>query len=337
VAERVVLHVGLMKSGTSYIQSRLVAAPEALAAQGVLFPGSVWRDQVVAISDGLGRTQRAAGDFDGAWGRMVRTINDHDGVAVISMEFLAAPGPDKLRPIVEAFADTPVEAIITIRDLGRTIPSMWQETLKNGRSSTWADYVEDVRRHGGATNFWHEQDAARIVETWVGLLGAEATSVVTLPRDGSNPELLWERFCEAARIPTAAAPAVPSSNESLGAASSQLLRQINLALGDVPWPAYSHVVKFGLSKSLLADHRAAEPAIGFNPRRWVRAEARRIGSALEASGARVVGDLADLEPRRSEGVDPDRISVADPSGAAVHALVQLLNQGLERYAAEGER
>ena len=39
MAERVVVHIGLMKSGTTFLQGRLDANREQLAAQGVLFPG----------------------------------------------------------------------------------------------------------------------------------------------------------------------------------------------------------------------------------------------------------------------------------------------------------
>ncbi len=39
MAQRVVMHVGLMKSGTSYIQERLFASQEQLAAQDVHLPG----------------------------------------------------------------------------------------------------------------------------------------------------------------------------------------------------------------------------------------------------------------------------------------------------------
>jgi len=72
MAERVVLHVGAMKSGTSYIQARLLANQDVLREQGFLYPGRTWREQVLAVTDVLG--ERRAGpvsDFRGvgAWGR----------------------------------------------------------------------------------------------------------------------------------------------------------------------------------------------------------------------------------------------------------------------------
>jgi len=58
VAERVVLHVGAMRSGTSYVQ-RLLATNKELSERGVLLPGNAWRAWVRAVAGVLGR-QRVA-------------------------------------------------------------------------------------------------------------------------------------------------------------------------------------------------------------------------------------------------------------------------------------
>lgn len=345
MADRVVLHVGLMKSGTSHIQGRLNAAAPTLGEHGLLFPGGRWGQQVVAVSDGIARRQRAEGEFDGAWQRMVAEIEAAPGTAVISMEFLGPPSPERLRPVVDSFPGTRVEAVLTVRDLGRTIPSMWQETLKNGRSWTWEAYVAGVRhRRGPGEIFWNEQDAGAIAAKWAALVGTDAVSVVTLPPPGADRELLWQRFCEAASLPVEAAPPSSRGNESLGAASAELLRRLNIALGadQMPWPAYSRVVKFGLAKTLLAEHRADEEPIGFTPRRWVREEAGRQQEAIAATGVRVVGDLADLEPVAQAGVRPGRDRLGRRRGsaeldAAVHALVRLLQQNVDRFEDEQRR
>ena len=51
MAERVVLHIGSMKSGTSFIQNVLGNNREALAQHGISFAGERWRDQVSAVQD----------------------------------------------------------------------------------------------------------------------------------------------------------------------------------------------------------------------------------------------------------------------------------------------
>ena len=328
MADRVVLHVGLMKSGTSHLQARLAAA-EGLAGAGFLFPGEKWRDQVNAVSDALGRRQRAHGEFGGAWDRMVAEVDAFDGTAIISMEFLGSAPAERLRTVVDSFPSARVEAVVTVRDLGRTIPSMWQETLKNARTWPWRDYVDGVRhRRGPGEVFWNEQDAVAVTRKWTELVGPDAVTVVTLPRSAADPELLWRRFCEATGVPTEAAAPPESGNESLGAASAQLMERLNHRVDDLAWPDYSRHVKFGIAKTILPRHRGAEPAIGFKVARWVRRLAEEQQAGLAGAGVRIVGDLADLEPVASSGVSPERVGVEAQLEAALHALEELVRRSV---------
>ena len=62
MADKVVLHVGLMKSGTTFLQRQLFAHQSTLRDRGTLVPGTKWGDQVTAVSDGL----RRDGNHDGS-------------------------------------------------------------------------------------------------------------------------------------------------------------------------------------------------------------------------------------------------------------------------------
>lgn len=314
MASRVVLHVGLMKSGTSYLQGRLTG----LRSGGFLFPGSVWRDQVVAVSDVLGRSQRAEGDFEGAWSRLVSEIAAWDGTAIVSMEFLGPASPEQISSVVGSFA-CPVEVVVTARDLGRAVPAMWQESLKNGRSWSFGAYVAALRaepEHG----FWRQQDLGGILTRWA---AAAPVTVVTVPPPGSASDLLWQRFCTATGLPVDACPPPTGGNESLGAASSGVLRSVN-ELVELPWAAYSRHVKFGLAKSILAAQREGEAPIGFKVPRWLRARASAQRAAVE--GARVVGLLDDLVPLDTRGADPDRVPSEERLEAAVKAIAALVGR-----------
>jgi hypothetical protein len=61
MARRVVLHVGLMKSGTTFIQGRLNASRATLADQKVLFPGPSWARHARAVSDFMESPHRVPG------------------------------------------------------------------------------------------------------------------------------------------------------------------------------------------------------------------------------------------------------------------------------------
>ena len=321
MAQRVVLHVGLMKSGTSYLQQRLTANRDLLLENGVLFPGRVWRDQVLAVSDVLGR-QQAGPASAGRWTTLVGETAAYAGTVVVSMEFLGPARPERIAEVVASFGDARVEVVVTLRDLGRVVPAMWQESLQNGGTLPWHGYVDLLQgRRRPAQAFWRQQGMARIVENWMAAVGPGAISLVTVPPPGSAPGLLWERFCEAATIPTADYVDVRPANTSLDAASAVLLRDLNEALApDGLAPGEYHtLVKFGLAKRVLAG-RSDVSAIGFTPPAWLVERSAQISDRLAASGARVVGDLAELTPVAVPGVDPDGVPAPERLAAAVHAL-----------------
>ena len=58
MAERVVLHIGTMKSGTSFVQSALMANPSALEAAGARYLGGTFGRQAKAVRDFFQHPQR---------------------------------------------------------------------------------------------------------------------------------------------------------------------------------------------------------------------------------------------------------------------------------------
>ncbi|WP_435743053.1 hypothetical protein [Nocardioides sp. SYSU DS0663] len=330
MASRVVLHVGLMKSGTSYLQHRLGANRALLLERGVLFPGETWRDQVLAVSDVLGRRQagRAA---RGRWPGLVGEAGAHDGVVVVSMEFLGPAPPERIAAVVGAFAPTPVEVVVTLRDLGRAVPAMWQESLQNGGTTEWTEYVEGLA--GGrdpARAFWRQQGMGRIVGNWVAAVGPDRTTAVTVPPPGAPPDLLWDRFCTAAHLDGSGAAEVRPANTSLDAASALVLLDLNRRLAEAGLEKrdYHTLVKFGLAKRVMAA-RGGEP-IGFAPPRWLRERAEEVTARVAATGARVVGDLADLTPVTVPGADPAGVPADVRLAAAVDVLAGATVQRAEQ-------
>ena len=183
MAERLVLHVGTMKSGTTYLQTLLHAQKEMLAEAGVLVPGAGPGAQAAAVRAGLipaGNRSR--------WEAIVSEIRAHRGAAVLSQEFLGPATDAAARRVLDSLSGSDIDIVITARDLNRTLVSMWQETVQNGRSWTWEQYLAEVRDSApGATRgirdkataagtFWRQQHLARIVEDWA------ASDTLTLAR-----------------------------------------------------------------------------------------------------------------------------------------------------------
>lgn len=323
MAQRVVLHIGAMKSGTSYLQQLLSANKEALAGQGVLFPGRAWKQQVLGVGEVLDRSRQGAGRRDGAWQALLDELADWHGTGLISMEFLGGAGPAKVARVVESFEAGTVDVVVTARDLNRNIPAMWQETLKNGKSWSFDEFVAGVAdgdRPGPGKLFWREQGIARMCRRWADAVGPEHVTLVTVPQPGAAPDELWRRFASVIGVDAAAVELPSPANESLGAASAEVMRRLNAELGDLSFEDYAPVVKHALAKRVLGARRKDEPAVGFDVPDWVRERSAGMVDKLRALGISVVGDLAELEPVAVPGVHPADLTAEQQLAAAVDAL-----------------
>ena len=329
MAERVILHVGTMKSGTTFLQNVVSANREPLREQGVSFVGRKWRDQIKAAQDAIehGGDNQPALATNGPWLRIVREVEQWPGTALFSVEFFGARKVTKIEQIVGSFGETPVTVVLTVRDLARSIPSMWQESVQNGSRATWAEYLTAVREQkkdspiGNA--FWRQQGVAAMAKRWATVVGTENVVVVTAPPQGAPSRLLWDRYAGVLGInPESCSLEVPA-NPSLGLASTLVLRALNEALGHDPLSrgAYHQKVKRVLAKQGMARHRRDEPVLGLDEP-WVYRRSEREIAALRKLGCPVVGDLAELTSYPVPGVQPDAVSVEQQLAAAIQGLEQ---------------
>ena len=324
MARTLVLHVGLMKSGTTFLQGRLDTNREQLAAQGIHFAGPGWARHAKAVTDLLEMPHRV----EGSWAGLRDEIKAHDGTSIVSMEYLGPARPKRIEQIVREFPGTRLEVVISARDLGRTVPSLWQETIKNGRTWTWAEYVEGIRTEDdeAGKTFWRQQDLAVIARRWAEGVGADHVTVLAVPPSGAPSELLWDRFREIAGIADAEWCEAPRANESLGAASALLMRRVNLELADLSKKRYKKRVK-ALAKHTLVQRKSQEDSIGFTVPGWLRDRAAESSKTLTDLGVRVVGDLAELEPADVRGVDPGSVTAEQELEAAIYGLGAVLRKG----------
>jgi hypothetical protein len=341
MSDRVFLHIGAMKSGTSFIQGTLFANKARLAERGILVAGELWRSQVIAVSDVLGHKRVVKAGRSDSWESLVKEINSWRGDAIISMEFLGPAGPRKIRTIVESFPKKDVEIVITGRDLNRSIPSMWQESLKNTGVADWTEYLEGVRSGSGpGKQFWREQDLSAMAANWVEVVGSEHVTLITVPHPGAESGLLWSRFCGVVGIDPEGLKSIKPVNESLGAESSLVLLEVNrlLTSDNFTWPEYAGLVKHGLAKSVLARRRKEESPIGLAVDEWVTRRAGEVVDGLSRQGLRIVGDLAELSPVDVPGIDPRTIGDEAKLAAAIEGLAgYVVLQRDRNMKADGKR
>lgn len=346
---RVFVHIGAPKTGTTYLQAVLHHNQQRLADAGVLYPQDIGNAHFHAALDV--REAAFAGHRDpsveGAWERVSSQVRGWTGpTAVISHELLAAAKPEHAKRILDSLAPAEVHLVYTARDIGRQIPAMWQESIKNGQTLDFPTYVRRLRRplHKGraARIFWRSQDPVDVLSRW-SVMPAERMHVITVPAPGAAPSLLWHRLCQVLGLDADQYDIdVPRINESLGLAEAELVRHINIRLdGQLAWPDYEAVVKHELAEGMLAQRRDS-PRAALSPKQhsWAVDVSKRFATGLEAAGYQVVGDLADLLPDGAGSVDrstrtPDPDAVID---AAADVLAQrLIERAAQRAGSPRER
>lgn len=338
---RVHLHVGGPKAGTTYLQARLRANASTLAGHGVHVPiGRFWRHPAALqfraaldLIDDDWDTPR--GYRDGAWPELLRNVRRSRGDVVISHEVLAAAPPEVVARAFADLGDHELHVVYTARDLARQLPGAWQEGLKHGRSRSFARFLRAAER--GDTWFMRAWDIPAVLSTWGAGLPPERIHLVTVPPPGSDPGLLWTRFCSAIGVDPAWAPVdTGRTNDAVGVPEAQLLRELNRRLGPGPArdPRFHRLVRSTLvGRGMKRDD---SPPVRLPPssHAWVSRRAESWVAWARERGVEVHGDLADLLPATADPdagwVDPDAPMPPAVQRAAIDALVTVLEEVVDR-------
>ncbi len=339
---RVVLHVGLYKTGTTYLQNRMRHDRRRLGRVGLYLPAAR-REVIFAALDLLGRQLRGVRDprVPGAWDRLVTEINA-SGLpgAIVSEERLSVATPRQARRAVASFGAAQVHVVVTVRDLARVLVSHWQEEVKNGAVWTfpeYADAIRDPRGVGGnpARGFWMHEDVTAVLRSWSAAVPVDRIHVVTVPPPGSPPGLLAERFGSVVGFRPRPPRKELASNENVGAVGTELLRRLNERLGDrLDGVEHERGVRIPLTPALAALPSRRATTIPATHRAWAQTTAARFVEEIRTAGYHVVGDLSDLHPRW-----PERTAGAPAEGEAAGDIEDgdLLDAALEALAALATR
>lgn len=333
MARRVFLHIGTMKSATTYLQDLCQLNKSQLGAAGIWWPGKA--RNFIATEGVLAGSGSERGQI-GAWRKLAAEARAFDGDVLISNELICGRPRRRLRRLVNELGPADVQVIVTARDLGRVIPSQWQTMSRNRSTVAWTEYVEAATAGPNAAGevgqrFWRRHDLPEIVTTWSGLVPPGHITVVTVPPVGSDPALIGERFTGVVSDGLSGLKQPPYRNVSLGAHSAELMRRLNLQTTDWELPRYRRAFKNAVGSWALEERATLEPRLGLSTRQLERAHelAEAMVGELDVLDVRVVGDLNDLLPaasQRPSQVDPGETSDAELLAAASHALLNVAGQ-----------
>ncbi len=327
MARRVFLHVGAPKTGSTFVQNVLWGNAPALRAAGILLPGGGWKAHDQAMMDLRQVSWRDPG-ATWTWDALVREAAAFDGDVVITNEGLGGATAEQAGRAVASLAPAEVHVVVVGRDLGRTLPSMWQESIRSRGLWSFGEFLAAIES-GRHDAFWNHT-APRMLRTWGDHVPAERRHFVTVPPAGAPRLLLWERFASVLGIAGGLCEITEdTANLSLGAAEIELLRRVNHRLGE-KYPhrtPYRKVVLRHLVNPVLKQApNTLRYGLGPDRARWVAEVSEQQVRELAGYPCRVAGDLAELEPAppRDGMTEPDALTDAQLLDTALDTIVGLL-------------
>lgn len=275
---QLVIHIGLQKTGTTFLQSSLDANRAALAACGLVYPSpSTGLDAEGGtahhfLAHALARRRLAhtpAADFDRleahvAALRAACVGAGAGGTAVISSEDLSLLNHGQIRRLRAFFPGDGVRIVVYLRRQDLWLEALYGQMLKVGRHQKVEPFLARRRRR---------MDYAGLLAPWAKVFG-DANLIVRV-YEGFETGGLWADFCTAVGVPQAATLVSERTqvNVSLSREASTFLTlirddrwryRLRLALerGQSRWP------RSGLSylsprqaRQIMTDHRAGNDRI----------------------------------------------------------------------------
>ncbi len=344
---RLYVHIGMQKTGTSYLQGAMLRNRAALADQGLdLVPPSkretfelmlLVRDRYKPALDPAS-VPESLEKFSAALRRAPGPR------ALVSQESLAAAGPHQIRRLLDACGDREVHVIVTVRDLARQLPSSWQQLIKSGGTATYLRFVRQAKareQEGSDRRPWTHLNVLAVLARWSEAVGPERIHVVTVPPAGSPPTALLERYCSVLGVdPDRMVPEETRGNISLGRVQAELLRRVNSELPAEmrPRQVYGAVGKRFLAAQVLAAQKPSTIRVPAEFRTWCDEVADREIKTIDSAGYVVTGQLEDLRcPDAAFSEEDDPATHREVASAAVAALAHILTlrgQAVRRRAGE---
>lgn len=346
MTKRVYLHIGLLKTGTTFLQDGLWQHKDELAKRGVLVPGRHRRRHLIASLDLRDdpKLSRRTGDVDQPWQDLVDEVEAWTGKsAVISHEFFAPAAAEHIQRAADSFHSAELHVVITARVLTELAPSLWQEWVKNG-GQRGIDGFPGKRRFDPHDEWgWAAFELASVLRRWSAAVPPERIHVLPMRADLRRTGDIWHRLLELLELDPVGLPAPrEASNVSLGVVQVEALRRINAELVDFDTAGdRSRWIRSYLATDMMPNVRER-----FRPKeeRWDRLvrSAQEAVEMLQAADYDIRGDLADLVPdpqlppwrHPREVTDAEILEVTTQTIAAMLTDVRARNR--ERFALQDQ-
>lgn len=334
----VLLHIGVHKTGTTAIQAALADARPELKAAGIAYPGKSAAHHAEAFAvlqkpwgwSARGGSLVSPARFD----RLAARVSGHAGRAVVSSEYFCEVDDQSAARVVRELGGDRVEVVVTLRNLGRMLPSSWQQYLKYGRTLSYSRWLKDVLGGPGGRNatptFWRRHDHGAVVERWSEVVGPEKVTVLVL--EDVDRSALFHAFAQLLELPPEVLVSRKdlTSNRSMTASEAELLVRLNKQVRkQLEWDDYVRLVRRGVAQAMVEGRQPADDEPRLRTPQWALDAAAERGQqsvgTIRGLGVTVLGDLEALSERLESGPVAEKgAATMLPVDAAVLALVNVI-------------
>ena len=335
-----VLHIGPHKTGTTALQGALRQARDDMAEHGVVYAGSRRQHWLAALA--VTGARGLKGDAPPPirhWDELVEDVAAaSDQRVIVSSEVFCEADEETARKVVAELGGPRVHVLVTLRPLGKIMPSAWQQYVRNGLTTSFDGWLDGMLNKPPytkpTTTFWkrHRHDA--LVERWASIVGPQNLTVVVL--DESDRSMLMRTFEQLVGLPSGLLiPEGGRTNRSLTLGETELVRRLNIEFKRRAWPdkAYRTYVRIGMTQHLQEAHHPTPDEAQITTPRWALERAAQIGAEagenIAALGVHVIGDLSSLgaladmadTPPDAARTDAEMIDLMVPLAVATEAVV----------------
>ncbi|HEX4472858.1 MAG TPA: hypothetical protein VH085_12880 [Nocardioides sp.] len=327
MASEVFFHIGLPKTGTTYLQDVLWSGRESLLAEGVLLPGVGHRQHLWAALDlqerrGLSqRHPRAVGSF----AALTEQVRDWPGRAVISHEFFCGARREQVATAMEALAPADVHLVITARDTLGMLTAGWTEYVKNGGSRSLEQMPP--KGHRAPEFSWRTWDLGDVLRRWGTSVPPERVHVLTMPTREEPADQHWRNFAGVLGLTGQYEPSGHAANPALGVAQIETLRRVNDQLTGFAKPVdRGRWIRGYLAEELLVRQHGDRPGASAEQVADCVTRAERAVATIRERGYDVVGDLERLlvDPRQPGRREPGEVTDDEVIASATALVADML-------------
>jgi hypothetical protein len=337
-SKTVFLHVGCRKSGTTALQLGFRRAAGRVRRHGLQRPLGARGGTMTGLRDPLYRTLEGE-DPDAAVRAVARLADriraDKRPRHLITLEALAELPEEATRVVVEGLAEFDLRVVITTRPWALTIPSEWQQLVKSRVSVPYEDFARAVRDPDTADGelarealrFRRRQDVADIATRWRAGDPQLPVHVILVPSNRHISPGITDMFCSLVGVDRRLLPTIDRVvNPSISHADAEVLRLVNIALGDRLADArrgYRRSVRKWVARPMMKKSSGGRIRLPHDLEEWASAESRRQLDEILAFGCDVVGDAGSWVEPPLPGDDFVPATDAEVAAAAARVIADL--------------